>query len=314
MASAISTAVKTSARPTLLFAHGAGLCKDAWDPIIRRVLASPLVQRTPSDTHSFDFPYHGTKRDNSVAPRVFYAGPKSPRVSHPVSAWVATAAQEVENVVRGLQRERTAPLIGVGHSMGAVALWLTEIKHPGTFDGLILFEPMYGLVSDVTSRMVDILVTATLRRESQWPSREAALEHFKGFKNFASWDPEALEAYLKGALVDEQDGSVVLACHPHIEAASFCNFAGWFSPEETTLPKCRVSFHGGERSPFYAVDHFEVMKEQSPHIYKIHPAMPNCSHVMVMENPELAAQGILEDLAELPVFAAAAAATNSSKL
>lgn len=293
-------------RPTLLFAHGGGLCKEAWEPIIKRLHESPLLQRTPTTTMSFDFPYHGSKRDNSIPPRLFFVGPTSPRVVHPVNAWVSVATQEVANVVQRLKQERggaKSPLIGIGHSMGAIALWLTEINHPGTFDGLILFEPMYGLTTPETAPLVDFLAGVTLRREGKWPSREAALTHFAGFKNFAAWDREALSSYLKGGLVEEKDGSVTLACQPLIEAAIYCGSAGWISAEESTRPQCKVSFQGGARSPFYAVDQFEVMKAKSPHIYKVGASMPKCSHAMVMENPELSAQKILEDLADLPAFA-----------
>lgn len=292
--------------PTLLFAHGGGLCKEAWAPIMRRVGVSPLLQRVPSALESVDFPYHGSKRDNSVAPRVFAIGPKAQRSVHPINAWVSIATQEIVDYVRAFKSQNpTAPLIGIGHSMGAVALWLAEIRHPGSFDGLVLFEPMYGLTKPETSYLQDMLVGATLRREAQWPSREAALSHLAGFKNFATWDRESLAAYLDGALItDEKDGTTVLACHPHIEAAIFCGYAGWISADESARPQCRVSFQGGERSPFFAVDQFEVMRAQSPHIYKVGSAMLKCSHAMVMENPALAAQKILEDLTELPVFAA----------
>ncbi|GAB9463914.1 Ppr repeat protein [Globisporangium polare] len=300
---------------TLLFAHGGGLCKEAWEPIMRRVRASPLLQRTPTELRSLDFPYHGSKRDNSVAPRVFAIGPRAQRVSHPASAWVSIATQEIVDYVREFKTQHpTKPLIGVGHSMGAVALWLAEIRHPGSFDGLILFEPMYGLPKPETAYLQDMLVGATLRREGQWPSREAALSHLYGFKNFKTWDREALDAYLKGALVEEADGTIALACHPHIEAATYCGFPGWVSADESTRPQCRVSFQGGERSPFFAVDHFEVMRAQSPHIYKVGSAMPQCSHAMVMENPALATQKILEDLAEMPVFAVNQPAASSSRL
>uniref|UniRef100_K3X077 AB hydrolase-1 domain-containing protein n=1 Tax=Globisporangium ultimum (strain ATCC 200006 / CBS 805.95 / DAOM BR144) TaxID=431595 RepID=K3X077_GLOUD len=298
--------------PTLLFAHGGGLCKEAWGPITRRLQDSPLLRRTPTTVSSFDYPYHGSKHDNSIAPRLFFVGSKSPRVVHPVNAWVSTNAQETYNVVQQLRQEQKQdggekrPLIGIGHSMGAISLWLTEINHPGTFDGLILFEPMYGLSTPDTEPLVDFLAGVTLRREGKWPSREAALKHFAGFKNLAAWDREALASYLEGGLIEGEDGSISLACQPLVEAAIYCGNAGWFSPEETTRPKCKISFQGGERSPFYAVGEFEAMRERSPHIYKVGAPMPKCSHAMVMENPELSTQKILEDLALLPAYAASA--------
>ncbi|RLN48040.1 hypothetical protein BBJ28_00027078 [Nothophytophthora sp. Chile5] len=56
----------TTKAPVLLFAHGAGFCKEIWEPIIHRMQQSPLLQRSFGvEFVSLDLPYHGTKRDDS---------------------------------------------------------------------------------------------------------------------------------------------------------------------------------------------------------------------------------------------------------
>lgn len=166
-----------SSGATLLFAHGSGFCKEIWDPIIRRVQASSLLrkhaatavdqQQSPPRCVTFDFPFHGTKRDESVAATVHSENPASLRVSHTGNQWVEWSSQEVYEQVQKLGVKK-APLIGIGHSLGAVALWNTEVKHPGTFDGLILFEPIYALHSAADIKSIDFLTAITLQRESKW--------------------------------------------------------------------------------------------------------------------------------------------------
>lgn len=159
---------------TLLFAHGSGFCKEIWDPIIRRVQASALLRQhattanqPPPQCVTFDFPFHGTKRDESVPAMVHAENPVSLRVSHTGNRWVEWSSQEVYEQVLKLGVKK-APLIGIGHSMGAVALWNTEVKYPGTFDGLILFEPIYALHHAADRKSIDFLVAVTLQRESKW--------------------------------------------------------------------------------------------------------------------------------------------------
>ncbi|KAI9997637.1 hypothetical protein PInf_001568 [Phytophthora infestans] len=49
--------------------------------------------------------------------------------------------------------------------MGAGGLWNAEVQDPGTFDGLILFEPVYGEDDPVvTDQVTSFLVGVTLKR------------------------------------------------------------------------------------------------------------------------------------------------------
>lgn len=162
-------------RATLLFAHGGGFCKETWDPIIRRLRSSPMLQHAARTTDfvTFDFKYHGINRDESVTPIVDFSKPQSPRVHHPaqdLTRWTTADVLDQVRAIQHVQAKSPEPhaLIGIGHSMGACALWNTEILHPGTFDGLILFEPVYGANIPGGNAVADFLVALTLQREASW--------------------------------------------------------------------------------------------------------------------------------------------------
>ncbi|KAG2761279.1 hypothetical protein JG687_00006810 [Phytophthora cactorum] len=293
---------------TLLFAHGGGFCKQIWDPIIRRLKNSPLVQQVATEFVVFDFLYHGGKRDESVTPALNVSNPTSPRVSHPAQDLVPWTTAEVQRQVQLLEEkydtegERPA-LIGIGHSMGARALWNTEVQDPGTVDGLILFEPVYGDKDPaMTDKIASFLVATTLQRKASWSSRQEAVQYFEALKNFNSWDRESLAAYLQGALVDEATEKTVLACHPRIEASLYCHEILRFSDHELKRPKCSVRFYGGERSNLFFTPYFEHAMKLYPDIYSIGEPMKNCTHLLVLEDPQTATTKILNDLMNITPF------------
>uniref|UniRef100_K3X058 AB hydrolase-1 domain-containing protein n=1 Tax=Globisporangium ultimum (strain ATCC 200006 / CBS 805.95 / DAOM BR144) TaxID=431595 RepID=K3X058_GLOUD len=304
----MSSSTSAKAGATLLFAHGGGFCKEIWDPIIRRLQASPLLKKQHPATRivTFDFPYHGTKRDESVPGKVVMETPTSPRVIHPGNNWIQWSTEEVCRQLETLrattgERER-APLIGIGHSMGAVALWNTEVMHPGTFDGLILFEPVYDWDKQEESKSIDFLVSLTLQRESKWPSCDAAVTHFDELRNFAAWDRESLKSYLQGALVEATDGSVSLACNPLIECSLYSGTMLSLTDEQLARPKCRAVFQSGGRTQLFNYKMSSGMAKKYPDVYKVAPPMPKTSHLMVLEDPAESARRILKNLTEFAPF------------
>lgn len=304
-----------STKVTLLFAHGGGFCKETWDPIIRRLKESQVVQSVPTEIVTFDFPYHGDKHDSAAVQsfEVDLSNPKAPRVwneKHDLVGWVAGAVQEQvanwkdKTKMEDAEGTKQHKLIGIGHSMGSAGLWATEVAHPGTFDGLILFEPVLAQNSPETDYMIDFMVGLTLQRGKTWPSRATAEEHFHKLRNFAKWDRETLAGYLQGGLVEADNGTVTLACHPNIEASLYCQPPLWLTEHELQQPKCPITFHWGSRSKMWFRERFEGLQSKLPHIYTMREAMEGNSHVLVLEDPELAAKKIAQDLVELEPYTA----------
>ncbi|KAE9283695.1 hypothetical protein PF001_g22731 [Phytophthora fragariae] len=223
---------------TLLFAHGGGFCKDTWEPIIRRLRDSSLLQTVSTRFVSFDFKYHGSNRDESVAPQINLEDPRGPRVHHPATDLTAWTSADVLQQARALKNESVdTSLIGIAHSMGASAMWNTEVQHPGTFDGLVLFEP-----------------------NSPRPSRAAAEKYLRKLKNFAAWDRESLDAYMKGGLVeDAATGTTVLACSPGIEAALYSHTWLDLTDQQLAQPQCKICFHYGTRTKMFLPSSFKEL-------------------------------------------------------
>ncbi|KAG6612768.1 Serine protease [Phytophthora cinnamomi] len=301
---------------TLLFAHGAGFCKEIWEPITRRLKEYPLLLNAAVDVEfvNFDFKYHGSNRDETEAPRVDLSNPTAPRVSNSsgdLTTWTTTEVLQRVETLKTKSPDRL--LIGIGHSMGACALWSTEVQQPGTFAGLVLFEPVYGDMN--VDHVTNFLVSITLQRQSSWPTHEAAEQHLRNFINFSAWDRESLEAYIKGGLVENAStGETELACSPPVEASLYCSKLMFCSDEQLARVKCRVVFHSGGRSKMFLPSMFKDMNEKWPHIYAVGEPIPRSSHVMIMEKPAAVAQKVIESLTDLEPFRSEAATEVQSRL
>ncbi len=250
----------TAARAgTLALLHATGFCKEVWRPVVED-LRSLGVQH---DIVLWDQPGHG----------------ESPRGPEPVDWWdAATAAL---TVVGG----RPGPVIGVGHSSGGAALAMAEILEPGTFSGLLLFEPIvfpapYGPYEEG-------LYSSTLQRRDEFESPTAAFEHFGSRGSFKSWDERALRAYIDGGLV-ESDGRWRLRCEPLTEA-NYYRSAGlheaWERLPEISTP---VKVVAGELSETHQRPFLEAQARRFGNA--TWEVVPGLGHLFPMEEPSTTAR------------------------
>jgi pimeloyl-ACP methyl ester carboxylesterase len=111
---------------------------------------------------------------------------------------------------------------GVGHSMGGAALVLAAARPSSPLRSLWLYEPVIvgpGVLprSDAPNPLAD----GAARRRASFASYEEALSNFGAKPPLNQLRPDALEAYVQGGFVSEDDGRVTLRCSPATEAAVF---------------------------------------------------------------------------------------------
>ncbi|HUF16315.1 MAG TPA: alpha/beta hydrolase [Acidimicrobiia bacterium] len=166
---------------TVYFSHATSFCGAVWNPVIDYF--------DDVDTVAWDHPGHGS----------------GPPIELPID-WTLFGEYVLDVTKPGG--------IGVGHSMGAVALAMAQIADPQRFGALILIEPI--MFPGPYERRDDSMSEVARRRRRWFGSRVEAADNFRGRGAFAGWDHAAFDGYIRCGLVG--DDHVVLACDPEVEA------------------------------------------------------------------------------------------------
>jgi pimeloyl-ACP methyl ester carboxylesterase len=150
----------------------------------------------------------------------------------------------------------------VGHSLGGFLSLKAACKRPDLAASVVLLDsPVIGgwrahsvhalKLGGMFKRMSPGRIST--RRRWQWPSAEAAWQHFAAKTAFARWAPEVLRDYIANGTEPDPEGTgpdaVRLAFHREVETHIYNALA---HDLPTVLrrhpPKCPVSFIGGTRS------------------------------------------------------------------
>ena len=185
------------ARPLLLL-HPNGFCAGFFDPIARRLAAGGAFHPVGVDLRG-----HGdTDKPEPPDPYVY------PGMAGDVAAVADACGFDTVDVV--------------GNSLGGgVAVHLDRLE-PGRARRLMLCEPIVlPIAPGQTATTAQPMAAGALRRKVVWPSREAMVHSYGSRPPMDRLAPEALAAYVEWGTHDRPDGTVELACPPHIEAAIF---------------------------------------------------------------------------------------------
>lgn len=193
------------AGPPAHLLHANGFCAGTYSPFVRHLLDAFHV--TASDIRG-----HGGS--DPIAPA---------RIRH----W-SVFAQDLRALV---ESRMTPPVVGMGHSLGAVTTLIAAAAHPRLFSHLVLIDPVIlpprvllalgGLRALGLSGWMPLARKAR-RRKTTFRSRAEAFRRFAAGRGlFRSWSPEFIDAYLSCGLLEKDEKTAVLRCDPEIEARIF---------------------------------------------------------------------------------------------
>jgi pimeloyl-ACP methyl ester carboxylesterase len=113
-------------------------------------------------------------------------------------------------------------LRAAGHSLGGAVLLLAEQHRPGLLRAAYCYEPVVPAPAYRSAGSGEAsLARVTAKRRAGFASRAEARANYAAKAPFASFAPEALDAYVAHAFVDRPDGTVELACTPAEEATVY---------------------------------------------------------------------------------------------
>ncbi len=198
----------------------------------------------------------------------------------------------------GLQRP---PVIGAGHSMGAVVTLLAALKRPELFSRLVLIEPAFisrrrrvllRLFSQLAPEKVP-LIRSTLRRRDCWASRQEMFDWFRDKKVFAGIaDPQLREYVEHGSLVDDT-GLCRLSYSKEWEARCYSTIADYASlVRKTTVPVLAVR---AARSDTLSEQVWQRWQQLAPDHDFVEVA--DAGHLLPLEQPGPVARIVLDWLA-----------------
>lgn len=187
-----------------------------------------------------------------------------------------------------------APAFLVGHSFGGFVSLMAAAQAPELARGVLLVDsPMLGGWRATTlgviksAQMVGSVSPGAVshRRRNNWPSQQAALEHFRHKKAFAKWDPQVLQDYIAHGTHDEGEGDEkkrVLSFDRVVETAIYNTLPHNLDALFKRHPiKCPVAFLGGTHS----VEMMQVGMAMTEKITSGRIMMLDGSHLFPMEQP-----------------------------
>jgi lipase len=186
--------------PVILLLHATGFHARCWDQVVRGLPPGFRVI-------AVDMRGHGRSEKTG-----------------PIDDWAIPACDFAE-LVEGLKLEGA---IGVGHSMGGHSLVQIAATHPGTFNRLVLIDPVIMAPEVYAQR--SLLPPGTehpvARRRNRWSTWQEMFDAFKDRNPYALWAPKVLEDYCRHGLQPAEGGGFQLACPPAVEASIYMGSIG----------------------------------------------------------------------------------------
>lgn len=209
---------------------------------------------------------------------------------YPVSSNWPHLVQQLHDFARREADKTGTPVWLVGHSLGGFLSVMCAALHPDLARGVVLIDaPLLGgwragaLRMLKRTQLVGALSPGAVsrKRKNRWPTAEAALEHFRHKRAFATWDPACLSDYIEHGTADDA-GQRVLRFDRDIETEIYNTLPHNLDRLLARHPlRCPTAFVGGLRSQ----EMQQVGRAMTEKITQGRIAMLDGTHLLPMEKP-----------------------------
>ena len=144
---------------------------------------------------------------------------------YPVDAQWHSLSLELEAQLAPLPK----PIVGMGHSLGSVLMYLVAQRHPQWFSALLMLDPpmmngWHGVMINM-AKLVGQIDRVTPAGKSRgrldfWEDWDAVESYFGSRRLFRAFDPRCLKDYLNAGL-EPWEGGWRLRFRPEVEVAIF---------------------------------------------------------------------------------------------
>jgi pimeloyl-ACP methyl ester carboxylesterase len=261
------------AGPQAHFLHGNGFCAGTY---------SPFIQHLSGQLHicASDIRGHGSSDLPSI---------------QRIRSWTIFA----EDLKTLIEQTMVPPVIGMGHSLGAVTTYIAAAKYPHLFSSIILIDPvilptrLLWLIAGV--KLLGLrgnlpLARTARRRRRKFRGKKEALRLFTAGRGiFKTWSKEFVHAYLECGLLEKDSKTAVLRCDPELEAQIFESvpLGIWRYAKKISCPVLALR---GELSDTFFADAADRLKGRISD-YEL-KTIPDSGHFIPMEKPQACADAI----------------------
>jgi pimeloyl-ACP methyl ester carboxylesterase len=202
--------------------------------------------------------------------------------------------QPFSDDLRFLLSSQPDPVIGVGHSIGAIVTLRTALREPGKFRALVLIDPVLFVPRFLFSwhlvRMLGLgdrfhpLIAGAKKRRRTFDDLETV---FRGYRNrsiFRYMSDENLQIYIEGITRKTNDGYELVYSpewEAHIYRTGLRDFDIW-----RALPKLEVPtlFIRGAETDTFLEDAARLVKQKQPKVR--FEALEKSTHLLPLEHPQ----------------------------
>jgi len=147
--------------------------------------------------------------------------------------WQKMANTVADAIYQQANVKEDGPLIGIGHSMGAVLTLFASLKYPDLFSEIILLDPVLFQTEMIIAQQLmratgtwrqRALVKSVANRTPTWPNLAAMNNSIASKSFYKAWHPQVISDYCQFSAALNSDDSVQLCCQPSFEASIFGSY------------------------------------------------------------------------------------------